>query len=401
MKWLIVEDSLESRRGHWFEYIEGFCRKLPLLGDDVTLLVSKKAEDFIINSLNANPILPDSAYLKMTDSSSALRRYLRIPLHAWKTFLVVSSFLKKSSIPDVIFVPTLILHHLLGWSLILKFNLIPNNTRVLLFFPSLPVRIQEHKICLDGSPSSRIMKAIFWGLRKKVAVGNLIIGVETLEMKKAAEEVFRIPFTYFPHPVEPFSDFNEKYSKIKNTSITMACYGPARSEKGSDVLVSAIEMYLLKYPNTENIFVIQWINNFLDPYGKNITIPLPLRNNKNVEFIDRYFKDREYIKKLQSTDILLLPYRSSSYSLRLSRVLIEAMVNGIPLVVTDGTTLESQSSEYGASVTCEDENAESLMKSIELIVENYIDITRKAKKMKILACSHFSVNHFREIILSK
>ena len=53
MRWLIIEDSLEGRQGHWFEYLENFCRELPRLGDSVTLLVSRRAEPFILNRLGA------------------------------------------------------------------------------------------------------------------------------------------------------------------------------------------------------------------------------------------------------------------------------------------------------------------------------------------------------------
>ena len=38
MRWLIVEDALRDRKGHWFEYLGTFARELRMLGDDVTIL---------------------------------------------------------------------------------------------------------------------------------------------------------------------------------------------------------------------------------------------------------------------------------------------------------------------------------------------------------------------------
>ena len=35
MKWVIVEDALRDRRGHWLEYVSTFVRGLTALGDEV------------------------------------------------------------------------------------------------------------------------------------------------------------------------------------------------------------------------------------------------------------------------------------------------------------------------------------------------------------------------------
>ncbi|MEI9864586.1 MAG: hypothetical protein WDN00_08545 [Limisphaerales bacterium] len=36
MRWLIVEDALRDRKGHWFEYLGTFARELRALDDEVT-----------------------------------------------------------------------------------------------------------------------------------------------------------------------------------------------------------------------------------------------------------------------------------------------------------------------------------------------------------------------------
>jgi hypothetical protein len=38
MKWLIVEDALRDRKGHWLEYVSTFVRGLTALGDEVVVL---------------------------------------------------------------------------------------------------------------------------------------------------------------------------------------------------------------------------------------------------------------------------------------------------------------------------------------------------------------------------
>ena len=65
MKWLIVEDALRDRRGHWLEYVSIFVRGLTALGDEVTVLCDRKAEGFIIELLGASPVLPESIWHRM------------------------------------------------------------------------------------------------------------------------------------------------------------------------------------------------------------------------------------------------------------------------------------------------------------------------------------------------
>jgi hypothetical protein len=51
MRWLIVEDALRDRKGHWFEYVETFARELRALGDQVTVLADHAAEPFLVEQL--------------------------------------------------------------------------------------------------------------------------------------------------------------------------------------------------------------------------------------------------------------------------------------------------------------------------------------------------------------
>jgi hypothetical protein len=78
MRWLIIEDSLESRQGHWFGYLEGFHRELPRLGDEVTLLVSRRAEPFIQKRLGPFPRQQTSVFFRMSDGLPLWWRYATI-----------------------------------------------------------------------------------------------------------------------------------------------------------------------------------------------------------------------------------------------------------------------------------------------------------------------------------
>jgi hypothetical protein len=79
-------------------------------------------------------------------------------------------------------------------------------------------------------------------------------------------------------------------------------------------------------------------------------------------------------------------------------VVIEAMGEGIPVVVTRRTTLEDQAREFGASVGCDDNSVESLVNAISEAEKNFSTLHEQALQRKSLAQAHFSVRHFREMI---
>ena len=214
----------------------------------------------------------------------------------------------------------------------------------------------------------------------------MIIGVETVPLQSALCKVAGIPVHYLPQPVEPSTDHGPPTSDRRSSiAITMACYGAARHEKGSDLLQSAIALYLETHPKSRAKFTIQWVEDFNDENGKDGDQVAKLGEERSREFISHYFRDGEYDQRLLQTSVMLLPYRLSSYRLRGSRVVIEAMVNGIPVVATCGTTLAEQAEKFGWVVLCEDENIYSLVTALETMERNYESLVAKARERQPLA----------------
>ena len=396
MRWLIVEDALQDRTGHWFESIRTFRDGLVALGDDVRVLVSKNAEPFIVDQLNARPVLPASIWHRMSDDVGVLARYFRVPWHAFQTWRAVRRELKVDCNYDVIFVPTVAVHHLLGWAWLIKGLLRNNRVRVLLYFLSTPMRVRP-----DGSPewikspTTRLMARLLSSMCVPIEHGKVIIGVETIPLRDAFIRVTGIPVQYLPQPVAVFA----KGARKKDGELLFGCYGPARYEKGSDVLVAAIDVFLRKYPDSRAKFAVQWLEDFLLPNGRMSAIPPALKQDPRVEIIRHFFCDGEYAQRLGDTAVAILPYRLSSYGLRGSRILIEAMVHGIPVVVTRGTTLAKQAEEFEAALLCEDENIESLVGAMRQMEENY-DVLQSLAQAKMQAArEHFSVREFREALI--
>ena len=214
--------------------------------------------------------------------------------------------------------------------------------------------------------------------------------------------------------------------------IVFGCYGAARWEKGSDIFQEAIKLILKNQvvggecllaniqsesacetgpsflPVTSNSlparaagrplrFAIQWVEDFRDGEGNLVSIDPWLKNHPQVEVIGRYFQGNEYDQQLERTDVMVLPYRSP-YRLRVSRVVIEAMLHGIPVIATRGTTLFEQAEEYGVLVGCQEGSAESLAQSILEMAEGFEKVRVSAMERAKTAPDSFSVEYFRDLL---
>jgi glycosyltransferase involved in cell wall biosynthesis len=342
---------------------------------------------------------------------------LRIPAHGFATYHAVSKLLAGSALqapssslpadralPDLIFVPTVLVHHLAGWVPLMKWKLRVFPGRILLFFPNAPVYLDNNGAArIASDPTAKLFLFCIKALRNEVAGGKVVLGAETEPMTKALTEATGVPFTYLPHPVELSA---KHLPATRNSSpatsadpIVFGCYGAARYEKGSDILQRAIALALAKRPDMPARFVFQWMEDFADGKGGMVHLDCELEAHPKVQVIREHFSDGGYERQLAATDVMLLPYRSP-YRLRVSRVVIEGMILGIPLVVTRGTTLWDQASRYGCATACEEESAESVAEAILALFDEYEEASRRAKDCRIEVLRHFSVAEFRRRLLS-
>lgn len=395
MKWLIVEDALKDRKGHWAEYVETFRVGLSGLGDEVTILADHNAEEFIIEGIQAKPLLPASIWHRMSDESSRMRRYGRVPYHAWKTIQVMKRWLRTNPAPEVIFVPTVLVHHLLAWYWLIRFGIVPPESRVLLFFPNMPLQLSDdgHAVW-TGGPTTKLLGLLFAALKPFVHTKRVIVGVETYPMQTALGQLTGLSVTYLPHPVRSATI----ESATLDRPITLACYGAARLEKGSNILQLAVAGFLAEERDIAARFVIQWIDDFQDQNGQLVQPRTDLEESGKVEFIRRYFRDGEYAKQLSETDVIMLPYQRHAYNVRVSRVVIEAMIQGLPVIATNQTTMSDQLEEFGAGITFCDGSLDELVSGIKKAVSSFSELRAQAIARQEKAQRHFSVSNFRSLL---
>jgi glycosyltransferase involved in cell wall biosynthesis len=211
-------------------------------------------------------------------------------------------------------------------------------------------------------------------------------------MQKVLTQISGLPFTYFPHPVEPFT--TNFYQESPPGKLVMGSYGAARHEKGNDILYQGISKFNALNPNSNTEFILQCLEGFEAEKAL-------LSHDVNVNWLTNYFQPGEYAKYLEKTNVMLLPYRISSYRLRVSRVVIEAMINGIIVIATDGTTLADQAAEFGALVRCKNEDPVSVAEAINYAINHYEDLINQSQLNISKVQFHFSVKYFRNCFLTK
>lgn len=118
----------------------------------------------------------------------------------------------------------------------------------------------------------------------------------------------------------------EKYLKLKkqtNKGLQFFMVGRLSDQKGTDLLLPAIEQFNNKNPSNEFRFIFVGAGIY-DEMAKNYT-----KRNKNIEF--KGFVDDSVLMKLyQTSQIFLLPSREEPFGL----VLIEAWSSGLPILAT-------------------------------------------------------------------
>lgn len=398
-KLLIVEESLRDLQAHWFEYIKTITRSAETQGWFVEVACHQDVVPEIQKDLKTFPIFRYARYLDTGKKKLPGEKYYGFLLHSWRCLQVLWPLLREKATHEHIFVPTVLVHHLLAWWIIMTFH--PNKPQHLtLFFVSTLGHwdSQSKKSTIPATPLIKIQGFLLRLFSKHVEKGNLSLAVETKGAKKEYESLTNLPFKLFPHPVPPLEKYN--FTGKDNHNLVFACYGFARYEKGSDILKNSLEKLLQEAQLPQTKFCVQWLKGFNLPDGSICELSKFLTENSQIEVINRPLNSKEYQKLLYQTDCMILPYRNSSYYARVSRVAIEAAYLGIPIIYTKGGWLEEIVEEFGAGISIQDENIEDLSDKIEIMVNNYHDFSEKAQRKKLLAKKYFSGDNFISLLFS-
>jgi hypothetical protein len=403
MRILIVEEALQTGEGHWPSYIGDLVAGFREVGDEVDVLTHREATPEVLRRVGGTPWLSRSCW---DENKNRTRGSFGGLAHNRTLFNEIKAYLKDQPPYDYVLALTMRVYQILAYGFLARFSNLAPQTRLLLLFmnqqgvfvaPGVPARIPKN-------PRTFMMKIGFGLLRRSVLEGKTVLAVETEGMKEEYERFTGLPFRIFPHSIRfssvPETRLLSSPSATGEKEVTFTCPGFARFEKGIDLLQTAVIEIFREEPNFPARFIVQWQGPFPMPDGSSLEPQPEFKNNPHVEIIDRTIGPVEYEALLARSDVLLLPYRAAFYYARTSRVAIETVCQGIPLVYPAATWLEEVCTRYGAGTPFQDENVPSLKGAIRATVKNYHAIGEKAGTRSRAALEFFSVPTFRTQMLA-
>ncbi len=363
MRILITEEALQGGAGHWPSYIGDIAAGLRSLGDEVDVAVHRDATEKVLARVGGIPWFRRNCWVD-TKSQGALGG-IRHNLVFCKE---LASWLKQHDPYDWVCAFTMRLQHMLAFSFLARSPFIHKKTRFFLLFVQGFGRYNGY-----GSPtefpntlSTKLARFCFWLMTGSVRSGRVVLAAETKGMQDELQRFTGLPVQLAPHPVE-FQLSREPSTIVPRLStqpLTITCPGFARHEKGTDLFQEAIRI-LLARPDADRFrFILQWPEPFAMPDGTMLGPNPLLIADQRLEFLNQNLNSDEYAALLARTDLILLPYRRSSYHHRVSRVAIEAAGRGIPMIYTKGTWSEEVAELAGCGVDIADESAEEVANSI-------------------------------------
>lgn len=394
-KLLIVEEALRDCTGHWYAYNKAVVDMHRESGCECLILANKDIDAAMSSELGAVPYFPYTNWDGIYNSPKAWKRYAGVIQHNLRVYQAMRKHFNSVSHPyDCVFVPTVVIHHLLAWRwLVAKYGG-KKFKRLVLFFRINAGRYNTDSRRFDFKRNSIIMRTALHGLRKAVDEGIVCLATDSTRLAEEYRQLSGMELKVFPHPAVNYTHAFRPPDSSKTGLVTFTMLGPARFEKGIEVLQKSIRKILMEYPDLPVRFVIQWNRPiYLLEGGEYCPDPV-LEASEKVVFIRQDLSTEEYDRYLSEADCILLPYRIDSYYSRISGVLIEAAMAGKPMIVTGNTWMEDAAQQYGHALIIQDGDVDGLASRIVTMCQEKERHSRLACERAVLACNYHSPGNF-------
>jgi glycosyltransferase involved in cell wall biosynthesis len=395
----IAEEALHRGDGHWPLYIGDITEAFRKAGDKVHVLAHKQADLRLLAELSATPWFARNCWTDLGSQGGlgGLR-------HALRYTRDITAWLRQAPETTWVCALTMRLQQLLAFALLCRGPWHRGRRRYLLLFvqgfgiyqgPDLPV-------AFPATPSTRLARWSFERLRPAVLSGRVVLAAETRAMQSELESFSKLPVRLFPHPVSLPAELTTPSrlpEELGGRVITITCPGFARYEKGNDLLQDACRQLFAAQPQRDLQVISQWPQAFSLPDGSQAAPDSTLLADGRFILINHSLHREAYAALLARSDLIVLPYRRSSYHNRVSRVAIEAALHGIPLVYMSGTWCEEVVEITGAGVAIAEETPEAVNTALQAALDQLPVLRLAALNAKALVAEQYSAQRFRQLLM--
>jgi glycosyltransferase involved in cell wall biosynthesis len=204
-------------------------------------------------------------------------------------------------------------------------------------------------------------------------LASVCLATDSARLADEYRDLSGMELTVFPSP-RIWPAIIRRFRASCDDPVTISSLGPARHEKGTDVLIEGIREHAKRYPNDCVRYLIQWGKRVTRSDGSKLEPPNDL---KNVTCLHDALTSADYEKYFEQTDCMILPYRRESYFARISGLGLEAFTAGIPVIYTRDSWMEDSAKVYGAGIGLKQLDAAEIAEAIHAMASN-IDEYRRA-----------------------
>lgn len=376
---LVVEEALKNRTGHFYEYVKSVAELNARAGGETLVVSHADTDPAIVAELGAWPLFAQSNWDGVYNHPRAWRRYLGIVRHNWYVYRVMSRFVKEHGPFDLLFAPTVVIHHVIGWRLLMLRHGGRGVKRIALLFRNNAGSYAEGSTTPVFKRSTAILKYALRSYAGLIARGRARFVTDSARLATEYRLLCGIAPDVWPSPRVAAYDDLAADDRPADAPVTFSCLGPARFEKGIDVMQDAIKAYRAAHPDGKARFVIQWNAPIHDAAGALYEPDAALRADPHVTLIEHSMSSEAYDAAVASADVMLLPYRRASYFARISGVAVEAVTAGVPVIYTRDTWCEDIVREVGAGKGVDDGDVAELCAAIAEMTVDYATYRSEAR----------------------
>lgn len=376
---LVVEEALKNRTGHFYEYVKSVAELNASLGGETLVVSHADTDGGVREELGAWPLFERSNWDGVYNERAAWKRYLGVARHNWYVYRVMNRFVQEHGPFDVLFAPTVVIHQLLGWRLLMAQHGGRGIGQMILLFRNNAGSYVEDSPAPVFKRSAVVLRWALRSFRNLLANARARLVTDSTRLATEYRCLSGLDLEVWPSPRMASFAALQADSRAADARIVFSCLGPARFEKGIDVMQAAIAKFLARHPDAAVRFVIQWNAPIRDAQGAPYLPDPALRGDPRVTLIEDSMSSAAYDAAVAATDVMLLPYRRASYFARISGVAVEAVTAGIPIIYTRDTWCEDLVNDVGAGIGVADGDVEGLAAAIGRMVSEYDHFRAQAR----------------------
>jgi len=278
----------------------------------------------------------------------------------------------------IVLMPMASHRQLLGWGMWLRTRQPRRAPTVILIFRLNLLDIGDPE---RGADIRRVVIFAFRAFRILARGRRVRLATDSDRLAREYGEVTTLPVEVFPIPHTDAIELEVATCRDRRgENVRFVMLGDVREEKGHRLLVEAIERLHEQGDLTGMEFVLQChAGRYWQGYTAAYLGALEHLDLQCVQVVRDALGMRDYYRLVGCADVVVLPYRRSTYSARTSGPLVEAFAAGKPVVATAGTWMADQVARTGAGVTFRDGDAEDLARTLVAVRDSYGTLATRAE----------------------